>query len=445
MLFNNGAFVGTSFRSMIGVAWLVGCGVFLGACNGTGGKKANPQTVFNDFNNLMLAGGSQLRVPIDVAPLDELPIMLAAESGSDEDATPTIELPVLDEAFIASTLGVTDRARVSLSADEPGVWTIGCVDFDPASDLFQQQIDTCWVSSVRMTLFHEDGEAPSEEDLLAITRGDEAAEFGPGHNYGNVYEIIRGLNPDLQSYGREIAYFSLSALQLDQANSEQLVGFGLLQAQRYLSQFMGAEDLLASLAKGQPVVLGMSWPMQPVGDDEPFGHAVVLYKADFVMIPSDASTEKRLEQIEVSVNDVVVGRRLWQNMGELKENPTAMEQAVRIAQTAGDLFTETWRSIRTSRDDIDRPYRLAIRRAYVIDPLGKNSVYDRQPALPRKVILEGPELRQFLQFAVNREMASAIVPITEEEELNAVLGNKIQDKLKEKSGNNPPMPGGTQP
>ena len=53
---------------------------------------------------------------------------------------------------------------------------------------------------------------------------------------------------------------------------------------------------------------------------------------------------------------------------------------------------------------------------YLIDPLGK------YPGFTERVELTGPEFRQQFKFAVTRDKARDIVPITDEAKLDAVLG-----------------------
>ncbi|MEM1028332.1 MAG: hypothetical protein AAGJ38_09640 [Planctomycetota bacterium] len=377
---------------------------------------------------MLIAGEGRALAPVDVDPpakVVQLENDAAAPSADEVEVPETTEvleaLPELDAELAQTIIPLGDKGQLSPTPGQPGVFRVQCKHFIAADDLFQVRRNLCWISTVRMIEAFEDGEARSVDDILAAVRGDEAVEYEEGQNYGNVYEIIRALSPKLTDYDQEIAYFAINTLSLDGTQSEDLWGYGLLQAQRFLDQFMGSGDMLASLAQGKPVIVGMQRPI-PAGQGEgTFGHAMLLYAADFTVISSKDSTELNLYRVENLVDTIVKGKDLWGKLGRLNDEETnAVDRIKDIGTGLWDGTKKAWRSVTSGDKEIDRPFRLAVHRVYLVDPLGQ------YPGFTEEVVLTGPEFRQQLKFAISRDKAREIVPITDEAELNAVLGKVVE-------------------
>ena len=397
--------VGLSAGFGVGLLVFAGC-----SSSPSQSKEANPQTVMNEFCELLLTADGRAKAPIDVAAHTPGP---AAEPG----------LPVGLSPGDAAQLVVEPRGTgvFTAVADQPGVFRVACDEFDPGDDLFQTRGDLCWVSAVRMFEdYVDEGPARAELQILQEVRGDEAVAWEEGQNFGNVYEIVRALNPDLQDYGREIAYFALSGLSLENASNDELLGYGLLQAQRFLDQFMGAEAMLSSLAAGQPVIVGLNRPIPEAersdGGPQTFGHALVLHEAEFVLIPEDESKEMTLHRTEAAVDGIVDGRDLWNKLARAGSGEVStVDQAKGIGQGLWDGAKKTWNNAFSGDDEIDRPYRLALRKVHLFDPLGQRDQY------PKRIELDAATFRDQFKFAINRDKARSITPILDPGELEAVF------------------------
>ncbi|MBB6430701.1 hypothetical protein [Algisphaera agarilytica] len=410
--------------------WCAVCGAILIAAAGcsTSTQEANPQTVFNDFCNILLAGDGRALSPIDInPPVPVVPLesddvegdsTAKGETLSPTDGMEDAEQVLLSAALVEGVMPVAGKGRLTAIDESEGVFFIECSEFSADDALFQVRFDLCWISTVRMLESYEDGETRDVETILSEVRGEDAIDFEQGQNNGNVYEIVRALNPKLQGYDREIAYLTVNSLNLKGAQSEELWGYGLLQAQRYLDHFMGAEAILSSLAAGEPVIVGMMRPKPEGHGGGIFGHAMLVYAAEFVAIPSSESTEIQLYRIENLIDSIVIGRQLWENNGELDANPDTLDQVKGVGKKVWGGTKKAWRSITSGDKEVDRPFRLALHKVYLVDPLGRHPDF----SFDEKVEIDGPEFRDQLIYALNRDMARKIVPIVDEAELDVIVG-----------------------
>ena len=164
--------------------------------------------------------------------------------------------------------------------------------------------------------------------------------------------------------------------------------------QRLLAQFMGAGELVRSVAEGEPVVVGLinKNPDAPTGELSDSAHAWVLYKVDFSFLAPMESKDVHLEVMR-AMTDLIVAYNSRSRAGD--DNIEALrEELRRFTQRAVEIN----KNIR---------YGISIEKVYLMNPYD----YEEHPDLvPLRKELSGDEFGERLIYALNRERAEQIVP-----------------------------------
>ncbi|MEO1237349.1 MAG: hypothetical protein AAFX76_11230 [Planctomycetota bacterium] len=363
---------------------------------------------------------------------------------------------------------------------EPGRFLVLCESFYPESAVYQFRGDVCWAASVAMIERYQLGLDGNQEEILARIKGRQAESEELGSNFANIYEIILALNPDaappppaeadpeaeadpappetdsgleaqaasvteqaqeqeeaVQSSG-ELKYIAVHALAFTRGNTTSSIYFGLRQASRFMGQFIGTEEMLSSLASGEPVIVGLRRPVPGGAPGQTFNHAMVLYAAEFTAIPAEASTERGLYQAEAGVNTALAGYDLLiaqakaeKEAEESGEEPTladSLEQITTLGAGAGRLLGQGWNALRGgNKEQSSRPYWLAITKVHLVDPLGD----PEQAGNPfeSKVVLDGQTFRDTFLFAMTHRRAQTIRPVVDDDSTveEILMGTPAED------------------
>lgn len=455
---------------------MVSCTTLVG-CAGEG--KTSSRELLNGFySSLFMADGTPL-APLDVAtgPGQAVPPFVSDESLTEPAS---FDLTRVDFQDVSDRLTRVPGPAANPDKDDPGLdisrshgtgsveklgakpgqFLVLCESFYPESAVYQFRGDVCWAASVAMIERYQLGLAGEQEEILARVKGRAAESDELGSNFANVYEIILALNPEaappaepdadsappeadpdleaeiasaaaqaqdeaeaVQSSG-ELKYIAVHALAFTQGNTESSIYFGLRQASRFMGQFVGTEEMLSSLASGEPVIVGLRRPVPGGEPGQTFNHAMVLYGAEFTVIPAEASTERGLYQAEAAVNtalagyDVLIAQAKANNEAEESgKEPTLSDSLGRIGAFgagAGRVIGQGFNALRGgSKEQASRPYWLAITRVHLVDPLGDPEQADNPFAA--RVALDGKGFRDNFLFAVTHRRAQTIRPVVDDD------------------------------
>lgn len=364
--------------------------------------------MLNDATAVLYTANGQLRAPIDAAEAGGTPPDGFALEGVQ---TRLVEAPMKDPKP-----GLKSRGEGVLSEVDAGEGELRvmCAGFNPSAMRFQERDDICWAASVEMLDAYQLRRPRDQMDIVESVMGPGLENVPEGQNYANLYEVIKSLNPEAISDEGQTDYLALQALALTEGDTEFAVLSGLRQLQRYMHHFVGTEDMLAALARGEPVIVGMRVPnpYEPGGE---FGHAMVLYGAEFTAISPEESTEREFMVLESRLRTAMTTYDLVN-----ADEPKNMTTAQRIQQG--------WEKVKVGVQgayemvgggEADRrPYWLAITHVWLADPLGDPEEADNPFDEVRE--MSGEEFRDRLIYALTYRVAQEVSPVADEQQVQEV-------------------------
>lgn len=387
---------------------MLGCGLALIGCQSSSTSVASPQQMLNDVTGVLYTADGQLRAPIDAAePTNAPPEGFTLEQ---------VKTRLADSPLKSPRPELDSQGKGVLSEDDSGegVLRVMCDEFNPDAMRFQEREDICWAACVQMLDAYQLRRLREQAEILESVMGPGLENVPVGQNLGNLYEIIKALNPQAISDEGQTDYLALQALALTEGDTEFAVRSGLRQVQRYMHHFVGTEDMLAALARGEPIIVGMMLP-SPYEPGKEFGHAMVLYGAQFTAIMPEASTERDFLKLESQLQTTMTTYDLVD-----ADEPEGM--------TAAESFTHGWNKVKgglqgayemVGGSEIDRrPYWLAITHVWLADPLGDPEEADNPFEEVRE--MSGEEFRDRLLYALTYRVAREVSPVADEEQVQEV-------------------------
>ncbi|MEM7577195.1 MAG: hypothetical protein AAF328_06935 [Planctomycetota bacterium] len=396
---------GHRLRSIaFGMVSLFAVGLSMGCQSTPKNPAASLKQAWNDLVGQFYTADGQLRAPIDAATAGVSPVYEEAlDLDEVRERLAAVELPAGGEELDSQGLGqltVSPAGRQQIRAS--------LVNFPGPVAVTQERDDICWAACVEMVERYQRGRAVDQLDIVEAVMGPGLEKVPTGQNYGNLYEIVKAMNPAAVSEDGKTDYLLLQTLQLTRTNSETAIYNGAKQLQRYMQHFVGTEEMLAALSRGEPVIVGLRLPGEnlPGGtaDTPDFGHALVLHAADFTALSEHASSERDFLALERKLGHALKAADFLFTQAPAEENSAlgnATDAALERLKDGGSMIKGFF-----TDDGLDRDGWLALTRVYLTDP------WDKQGYAPTTQML-GESFRDRLLFAMTYRVARQVSPQVE--------------------------------